>query len=56
MKKNGKLIQTIRIYNQDIGMEFDIEKFAMLIMKIGKIETTVCIERIREGKLQVLEK
>ena len=27
------LIQTIRINNQDIGMEFDIEKCAMLIMK-----------------------
>ena len=30
------LIQTVRIYNQDIGMEFGIEKCAMLIMKSGK--------------------
>ena len=31
------LIQTIKIYNQDIGMDFDIEKCAMLIMKsVGK--------------------
>ena len=30
------LIQTIRIYSQDIRMEFGIEKRAMLIMKSGK--------------------
>ena len=29
-------IQTIRIYNQDIAMEFDIEKCAMLIMRSEK--------------------
>ena len=34
MKKELEtLIQTIRIYSQDTGMEFDIEKCAMLIMK-----------------------
>ena len=42
--KNGKelenLIQTIRIYSQDIGTEFGIEKCAMLIIKRGKRETT----------------
>ena len=32
-------IQTIRIYSQDIGMEFSIEKYAMLIMKSGKRKT-----------------
>ena len=30
------LLQTIRIYSQDIGMEIDIEKCTMLIMKRGK--------------------
>ena len=30
------LIQTVRKYSQDIGMEFDIEKCAMLVMKSGK--------------------
>ena len=29
------LIQTVRIYSQDIGMEFSIEKCAKLIMKAG---------------------
>ena len=38
MQKNKKkLIQTIRIYRKDIGMEFGIEKCAMLIMrKVGR--------------------
>ena len=29
------LIQTVRIYTQDTGMEFDIEKFVLLIMRNG---------------------
>ena len=41
LKKN--LIQTIRINNQDIGMESAIEKCAMLTIEIRKWET---IERI----------
>ena len=40
LAKNEKeletLIQVVRIYSQDIGMEFGIEKCAMLIMKSGK--------------------
>ena len=35
-KQLETLIQIIRIYSQDIGMEFSIEKCAMLIMGIGK--------------------
>ena len=38
-KELETLIQTIRIYSQDIGMEFGIEKCAMLIMKSVKRET-----------------
>ena len=30
------LIQTVRIYSQDIGMEFGIEKCAILVMKSTK--------------------
>ena len=33
----NSLIQTIRIFNEDIGMQFGIEKCAMLEMKKGKI-------------------
>ena len=35
-KELETLIQAVRIYNQDIGMEFDIEKCAILVMKSGK--------------------
>ena len=30
------LIQTIRMYNEDIRMGFGIDKYAMLVMKRGK--------------------
>ena len=40
LAKNGKelktLIHAVRIFCQDIGMEFGIEKCAMLVMKSGK--------------------
>ena len=35
-KELKTLIQTIKIYSQYIGMEFDIVKYAMLITKNGK--------------------
>ena len=35
-KVQETLIQAVRIYSQDIGMEFDIEKCAMPVMKSGK--------------------
>ena len=46
--KNNKeletLIQTVRIYSQDIGMEFGIEKSAILVMKSGKRHMTEGVE------------
>ena len=39
-KEQKTLMRTIRIYSQDIGMEFGAEKCAMLIMKKDKRETT----------------
>ena len=38
------LIQTVRIYSQDIGMEFGREKCAMLLMKSGKRHMTEGVE------------
>ena len=35
-KELKTLIHAVRIYSQDIGMEFGIEKGAMLVMKSGK--------------------
>ena len=39
-KELENLILTIRIYSQDIGMKFDIEKCTMQIMKKGRKQTT----------------
>ena len=35
-KELETIIHTVRIYSRDIGMEFGIEKCAMLVMKSGK--------------------
>ena len=39
-KELETLIHTVRIYSRDIGMEFGIEKCAMLVMKSGKRHLT----------------
>ena len=44
------LTQTIRIFSKDIGMEFDIEKCAMLVIEKGKIVKSVGIE-LPDGKV-----
>ena len=31
------LVQAVRVFSEDIGMEFGIEKCAMLLMEKGKI-------------------
>ena len=64
MKKTLKtLIHPVRIYSQDIGMEFGMEKCTMLIMKSDKRYLTEGMEqpnqekiRTRKGKLQILSK
>ena len=43
-EKELENIQLTRIYNQDIGMEFSIEKCAILIMGNGKRQITEGIE------------
>ena len=43
-KELKTLIHTAKIYNQDVGMEFDREKCAMLVMKSGKRHLTNGIE------------
>ena len=39
-KELETLIHAVRIYSQDIGMEFGIGKCAMLVMKNGKLHMT----------------
>ena len=43
-KEFETLIQTMRIYSQDIAMEFGIEKCSMLVMKSGKWHMTEGVE------------
>ena len=38
------LVQTVRVFCEDIGMEFGIEKCAMSVMEKGKIVKSVGIE------------
>ena len=44
------LVQTVRVFSEDIGMEFGIEKCAMLVMEKGKIVKSVGVE-LRDGKV-----
>ena len=44
------LVQTIRVLSEDIGMEFGIEKCAMLVIEKGKIVKSAGIE-LPDGKV-----
>ena len=44
------LVQTVCVFSGDIGMEFGIEKCAMLVMENGKIMKSVGIE-LPDGKV-----
>ena len=58
LQKNEKELETlicaVRIYSQDIGMEFGIEKCAMLVMKSGKRHMTDGIEQPNHDKIKTL--
>ena len=49
-KELNSLVQTFRVFGEDIGMEFDIEKCAMLVMEKGMIVKSVGIE-LSDGKV-----
>ena len=44
------LVQTVRVFSEDIGMEYGIEKCAMLVMEKGKIVKLHDIE-LPDGKI-----
>ena len=54
-KDSGTLIHVVRIYSQDIGMEFSREKCTMLIMKRGKRYMTDKMELSYQEKIKTLE-
>ena len=43
------LVQTVCVFSEDIGTEFGIEKWAMLVMEKGKIVRSVGLE-LPDGK------
>ena len=49
-KELETLIHNVRIYSQDIRMEFRMEKYAMLIRKSGKGHTTDGMEQPNQKK------
>ena len=53
-KELETLIHTVRIYSQDIGMEFGIEKCALLVRKSGKRHLTDGIELPNQDKIRTL--
>ena len=53
-KEVETLIHAVRIYSQDIGMEFAIEKCAMLVMKSGKQHMTDGMELLNHDKIRTL--
>ena len=48
------LIHTVRIYSQDIGMEFGIEKCTILVMKSGQRHRTEWIDQSNQKKIRTL--
>ena len=53
-KELETLIHAVRIYSQGIGMEFDIEKCALLVMKSGKRHMTDGMELPNQYKIRTL--
>ena len=53
-KELETLIHTVWIYSQNIGMEFGIEKCALLVMKSGKRHLTDGIEVPNQDKIRTL--
>ena len=51
-KELETLIHTVRIYSQDIGMEFGIKKSAMLVMNSGKRHLTDGTEPPNQDKIR----
>ena len=49
-KELETLIHTVRIYSQDIGMKFSIEKCSVIVMKSGKQQLTNRMELPNQDK------
>ena len=49
------LVQTLYVFNEDIGMKFGIEKCATLVMEKGKIVKAVGIELLDDKVIKSLQ-
>ena len=47
------LVQTVRVFSEDLGMEFGIEKYAMLVMEKGKIVKSLYVFVMSRTRLRV---
>ena len=54
-KELETLIHAVKIYRQDIGMEFGLEKCAMLVMKSGKRHMTDGMELPNHDRIRTRE-
>ena len=54
-KELETLILAVRIYSQDIGIEFGIEKCVVLVMKSGKRRMTDEMELPNQNKIRTLQ-
>ena len=55
-KELDSVVQTIRVFSEDIGMEFGIEKYAMLVIEKGKIVKSVGMELLDAKVIKSLQK
>ena len=53
-KELETLIHAVRIYGEDIGMEFGNEKWAMLVITSGKRHMTDAMELPNQDKIRTL--
>ena len=54
-KRLDSLVQVVRVFSEDIGMEFGIEKCAMLVVEKGKIVKSVGIELLDSKVIKSLQ-
>ena len=55
-KGMDSLVQTVGVFSEDVGIEFGIEKCAMLVMEKGKIVKSVGIELPNGKVIKFLQK
>ena len=55
MKSIKRLVSTVEVFSQDIGMEFGIKKWSVIIINRGKVKSTDRIELPIGEKIRQIE-